>query len=249
MTRPTFNLIDEPWLPVTRKDGTTEELGLKQLLAEAHELDRIDLETPDVIAGVWKILLAILHRAYQGPQDLKEWKAIWKAGHFSLAKVKAYLEEWRPRFDLWDAKHPFLQDPTLEGEQCSISRLLVLRAKENNGTLFDHTQDDDGLTLSVAEAARALVGAQHFALGGRIKGSKDSGVANPSATAAFILLSGDTVFETLCLNLCVYDGTRPIPSSAKDAPCWEQEVTKAGRRQERGHLDLLTGDRDDSDLS
>lgn len=240
MTHPTFNLIDEPWLPVTRKDGRTEELGLLRLFTEAHELSTIDLETPDVLAGVYKMLLAIAHRAYDGPKDLKELKAIWKAGHFSSNKVRSYLEAWRSRFDLWDSKHPFLQDPKAAAALCSVSRLLVLRAKENNGTLFDHTTDNDIVELSFAEAARALVGAQHFALGGRIKGAKDSGVAHPAATAACILLTGTTVFETLCLNLCVYDGKLPIASGPKDAPCWEQDVAKAGRRKERGHLDLLT---------
>lgn len=240
MTRPTFNLIDEPWLPVTRRDGTKAELGLKAVLTHAHELARLELDTPDVIAGVWKLLLAILHRVYQGPEDLKAVKAIWKAGHFSSSKVNAYLGEWASRFDLWDPKHPFLQDPKLEGESSSLSRLFVECAKGNNATLFDHTQDSDLPVIPVAAVARALVGAQHFALGGRIEGAKDSAVGNPSATAAFMLLLGESVFETLCLNLCVYDKTRPIPSTAKDSPSWEQDIAKASRRRERGYLDLLT---------
>ena len=36
-----FNLLDEPWLPVVRLDGSADEMGLVLLLREAHMLRRI----------------------------------------------------------------------------------------------------------------------------------------------------------------------------------------------------------------
>jgi CRISPR system Cascade subunit CasA len=79
-----------------------------------------------------------------------------------------------------------------------------------------------------------------MALGGRIAGSAESALAGPYATSVTFLLLGESVFETLVLNLLVYDGKLPIPSSPKDAPSWEQDIRAAGARAPLGHLDLLT---------
>lgn len=237
-----YDLLTEPWLFAFDRDGRTVSVGLLELFARAHELKTLVLETPDVTAGVYRMLLAILHRAYDGPKNLKvEWRAIWKAKRFESRRIAAYLEEWRQRFDLWDTKHPFLQDPRLSIDEFeSVSRLFVEHAQGNNPTLFDHTLDDDRPVIDSATAARRLVGAQLMALGGRIAGSAQSALAGPFATSVTFLLLGDSVFETLALNLLVNDGKSPIPSGAKDAPSWEQNIASARARAPYGHLDLLT---------
>ncbi len=237
-----YDLLTEPWLPALGLNGRPVDVGLLELFARAHELKTLVLETPDVTSGVYRMLLAILHRAYDGPKNLKEdWRGIWKAKRFDAKRTAAYLEKWRDRFDLWDPRHPFLQDPKPPTDEFeSVSRLFVEDAQGNNPTLFDHTLDDDRPVIHAASAARRLVGAQLMALGGRIAGGSDSALAGPFATSVTFLLLGDSVFETLALNLLVNDGKQPIPSSATDSPSWEQDIGQAGARSPLGHLDLLT---------
>lgn len=37
-TSSSFNLIDEPWIPVIMLDGTAQELSIKQVFEQAHEI-------------------------------------------------------------------------------------------------------------------------------------------------------------------------------------------------------------------
>src|SRR5581483_3989392 len=108
---PSFDLIDEPWLPCVRPDGAAVELGLRQALAGAHELGELYDPSPLVTVALHRLLLAILHRAYRGPAVPAAWRAIWNAGRFDPAVIDAYLDRWRHRFDLFDPERPFYQVP------------------------------------------------------------------------------------------------------------------------------------------
>jgi CRISPR system Cascade subunit CasA len=215
-------------------------LSLTDFFAHAHEQSRLELESPDIMAGVYRMLLAILHRAYAGPTDLKHWETIWRSGRFDMQRIGDYLSKWESRFDLWDERHPFLQDPNAAGDIEPIARLFVDKVKGNNATLFDHSLDDVGAVIPIAVAARRLIGAQSFALGGRIAGASSAAVSHPSATIATMLMDGDSMFETLVLNLNVITEQHPIPSTARDAPSWERDIGEATERAESGFLDLLT---------
>src|SRR5207249_4299563 len=100
------------------------------------------------------------------------------------------------------------------------------------------------------EAARWLVAFQGFALGGLITteegrktqdGSADAGQLVKSAVA---LAKGDTLFQTLMLNLVHYsaDDEEPFPFKERaDKPAWERDdETRADDRRYDGYLDLLT---------
>lgn len=241
----TYDLLIEPWIPVQTPTGQTEHVGLLDLFRRAHELKALLPETPDIASGLYRMLLAILHRAYDGPRNLKkEWRAIWDHGRFDGDRIGPYLTKWRSRFDLWDSNHPFLQDPTIpldpSEDADSVSRLFVERAQGNNPTLFDHTLDEERPVIDTATAARRLIGSQTMALGGRIAGAAASALANPFAASVTFIVLGDTLFHTLALNLLVYDGKQPIPSSAKDLPSWERDIAEAKSRGAEGYLDLVT---------
>ncbi len=237
---PSFNLIDRPWLPAVRRGGNVTLTSLRELFAQAHELERLELESPDVMAGVYRMLLAILHRAYEGPRSRAEWASIWNTRRFDTARVDAYLERWRDRFDLWHPKYPFFQAPAATGEEAPVSRLFADRAKGNNPTLFDHSLDDGFQAVGADVAARRLIGAQVLALGGRIAGAAKNAVDGPLARGATFLLTGTTLFETLALNLLVWTRSTPVPATAGDVPSWETRPSDVEERPPRGHLDLMT---------
>lgn len=238
----TYDLLPEPWIPVLSPTGQTEHVGLLDLFRRAHELKALLPETPDITIGLYRMLLAILHRAYDGPRNLKkDWRAIWDNGRFHQDRIEAYLTKWRSRFDLWDARHPFLQDPDASlDDAVSASRLFVERAQGNNATLFDHTLDERRPVIEVGAAARRLIGSQTVALGGRICGATESAKAHPFATSVMFIVLGETVFQTLALNLLVYDGRLPIPSTPNDVPSWELDIRDARKRAPEGYVDLAT---------
>lgn len=247
--RPRFDLTREPWIPCETLSGARVELGFQDVLLRAHELTAIHDESPLATAMIHRLLLAILHRVVDGPHSRREWEVLWKQTRFDAARVHAYFERWRPRFDLFDAERPFLQVPRLaevlanerEGkvaEAIPVRRLALERSFIAVLNLLEHGGDDAGLTP--AEAARAMLGFQGFGPGGRILNDSGYPKACPLRAGAVVLARGATLHRTLTLNLLVPARGLPAPS-ADDAPAWEQpRPAERAKRRVRGWLDALT---------
>jgi CRISPR system Cascade subunit CasA len=236
---PTFDLLQSPWVPCIRADGTTVELGLHDALAQAHELRELHGESPLVTAALYRLLLAMLHRVF-GPATYAEWAALWAARRWDAARLDAYLDCWRHRFDLFDPEHPFYQAPDERVKPKSIVSLIHDVASGNNPTLFDHHTEDEGITLTPAQAARMLVAAQAFGLGG-LSGLPQKFTDAPCAGGVIFLVQGETLFETLALNLIRYTDDAPLPRWPDDRPAWEMDDPFTPERSvPRGHLDYLT---------
>ena len=61
-----FDLLKRAWVPCIRADGTLDELSLRDALVRAHELRALHGESPLVVAALYRLLLAVLHRVF-GP--------------------------------------------------------------------------------------------------------------------------------------------------------------------------------------
>jgi CRISPR system Cascade subunit CasA len=242
---PTFNLIREPWIGCVRLDGKVHSVGLAEALASAHEISGITDESPLVVAALHRLMLAILHRNL-GPRDTETWGALWRQGCLATDVLELYWMKWESRFDLFSDVQPFYQSAsiTTSDEPRTMSILEFHRSAGNNATLADHTTDDRSPGMTPAEAARALITHETFALGGAVgylktcekdidKRASDA----PSARGAICLLSGANLFQTLILNLAEYDpDVRP-----KDLPCWERADSQGrGKRTPDGRVDLFT---------
>jgi CRISPR system Cascade subunit CasA len=248
---PTFNLIDEPWIPCLFDDGSARDASLFETLAGADHIREVYDPLPLVTVALHRLLLAVLHRVVDGPHTRDAWAALWARGTWDAAAVRAYLERWRDRFDLFGQRFPFYQTPEIGPEYAgSAAKLAQQYASGNNATLFDHTSDRSGLTLTPAEAARAVVGLQAFSVGGLVshlpgedKQGHKSAKGSPPVKGAVALVKGETLFETLALNLHQYDCAHGIPSPCmgEDRPAWERDApTRPGERWPDGYLDLLT---------
>ena len=238
---PTFNLIDEPWIPCTDLDGHTQELGLRETLARAHELQGIQGDSPLVTAALYRLLLAVLHSALRGPKSRQEWMDLWNAGTWDMAQMNAYLDRWRNRFYLFHPQRPFYQVVNIVGKRKSIIKLLPEMASGNNATLFDHHTDEIGGVFTPAQAALALIFVQSCSVaGGSGMAPKDSSDA-PWSREIIFLIEGDNLFETLTLNLIRYSDDDPLPNQSDDRPAWEMDDPFHPKRQvPRGYLDYLT---------
>lgn len=247
-----FSLVDEPWIPCERQDGSRVELGIEAVLANAHEIRAVIDSSPLVTAALHRQLLAVLHRCF-GPPDIRAWIELYRSRQFDAKALSRYLAEWRERFDLLHPERPFYQVRGLRFDPDPIDVLVTERTAWGGGVnLFEHRPKGVGTTLEFGEAARLLLVAHAYSPGGLVRkpGEPASASAGPLNRGAIVLIRGDTLFETLLLNLLVYspDDGYPIPGRPeRDAPAWESAALPRAllrkdepRRVPYGWLDLLT---------
>lgn len=253
MNNATFDLITEPWIPVVGRDGHAEKVGLRALFDRAHELREVSDPSPLTTFALYRLLLAVTQSALRGPNSPVEWKALWKQGRFKSDQVSKYLDDWRERFDLFHEQHPFLQVAefvTVKGNSpvtAPVIRLVLEISSGNNATLFDHTTELDPKALPADAAARALVVAQAWGLGGgQGPTSKNYGkhpymAHAPCVGAVATLVWRETLFETLCANLAQLGDDVPFRSSPEDRPMWERDEPRPPTQSvPTGYLEFLT---------
>jgi CRISPR system Cascade subunit CasA len=251
-----FNLIDRPWIPcIGHGSAHAKPLSLRETLHRAHELTGIWGTTPPETAALHRLLLAVLYRALWH-DDTEEagytdwWKKRWMDRRLDrVPSLNEYLDQWRHRFDLFDSVHPFFQDPSLQRDSESVSSLMAHIASGNNPTLFDHHTKFDprtgsgGIALTPAEAARALIAVQSFGLCGT-KGRYMSFSDAPCARGVAFLMEGQTLFETLMLNLFdpyIPENRFPHRTKYGDRPAWEMDKPfEDDPARPYGYLDYLT---------
>lgn len=257
-----FDVMVEPWIPVVPLDGSApRDVSIVDVLTRGRTYRRIVCETPTMTAALHRLLLAVIHRAYRGPEDLDAWSALWKAEPGLPAEpLMDYHQRFAGRFDLLDERRPFLQCPSLRGgERKSIATLVAFRSTGQHRTLFDHTRDSDSPRLGLAEAARWLVTIQLYDTGG-MKADPRSGAPAAEKKSAVgkdslaphgnhfgcVLVEGANLHETLLLNTLRYDpedGKPHTTTTPADRPVWEaSEALGLGHvsREAFGWTDLLT---------
>ena len=238
--KPQFNLVDRPWIPCMQHDGKTIELGLRATLGRAHELHELSVASPLETAALYRLLLAVLHRVF-GPAGYDSWYDLWKMGRFEAAQLEDYWDQWLPRFDLFDEARPFYQASDDRVKVKSPNKLILDVAFGNKATLFDHHTDAEGITLTTAQAACAVVTAQCFGLAG-LSGLRQRFTDGTCARGVLFFVQGDTLFETLLLNMIRYPTEDHTMLHHKgDCPAWEMDDPFVPKRtRPLGYLDYLT---------
>ena len=238
---PSFNLIDEPWIPVLWQDGSRSELGIRETLLQADRIAEIQDASPLVVAALHRFLLAVLYRALEGPSDGQQARTWFKQG-WPTEKIEAYLAQWREHFWLFDAHFPFGQIPTFKPR---IWRALTVLAAEHNAdiakVLSDHVDVNQAGAIPPAQATRWLLATQTFSVSCGKSELSHTGTA-PSATAAMAIPLGHSLRDTLSFLL--------VPQNRlvleQDIPLWERapetlEALKSGcERAVSGYADRYT---------
>ena len=252
MNNVSFNLVREPWIPCSRIDGSLEKLSLLDIFLHAHQLREIAHPSPLVPISLLRVLLAILHRAFDGPKSIGEWDELWRQLTLPAAPIGAYLEKWAYRFDLFDDERPFYQDPNLRNYEkktrTPVNKLFHQKASGNNDTLFDHSLDNGAASVSFDEAALQLIAAQTFAVGGLVTPDpaspqeSKSAEGSPVVKAILFAVVGGTLRDTLLLNLTGYNPGAGSPfGNTNDSPAWERPTASSLTvRTPQGKTDLLT---------
>jgi len=213
-----YNLIDESWIPVRFLDGRSERVGLAALFRQAHAIRDLDEPNPANRIALYRVLLAILHRASSARFGswARQERRRWRREGLPTDAVLDYLEHWRERFWLVHPEHPFMQvaalahHPDTKDKKKSVLHLALLG---NDGFLFDHRKT---ATLPWPDALRDMLGLFSFTPGGLIKILKTSDNDGPLANSAAFLALGANLGETLLLNL------GSAKSNQNDLPAWEK---------------------------
>ena len=228
-----MNLTRDPWIPAVRSNGTRDLFSLDELFGQAHTVQDLAVKPHERIA-LMRLLLCITQAALDGPADEEAWES---CGSLIQPRVAEYLRKWRSKFELFGDGERFLQVSNLlpgksEDEGNPATKLDLALATGNNPTLFDNAA---GEVRSVAEvrAALSLLTFQCFSPGGRIgvanwngkdtpgKGSSNHAPCVPSSMV-HTLLVGDSLLETVRLNLMTHEIIRDVPPRKLGRPIWEQ---------------------------
>ncbi|MEE1753541.1 type I-E CRISPR-associated protein Cse1/CasA [Streptomyces sp. SP18CS02] len=233
--RPTFDLVNRPWLPVRFRDGREGELSLLEVFDQARDIRRIVGDLPTQDFALLRLLLAILHDALGGPEarapaptDIDAWEELWLA-EAPFSPVADYFLRHRESFDLLHPERPFFQVAGLRTAKDEVFSLNRLVADVPNGDPFFSMRMPGADRLGFAEAARWLVHAQAF----DPSGIKSGAVGDPRVKAGKgypqgvgwagnlggVLAEGDTLHETLLLNLMAAD-TAHVRFATVDRPAW-----------------------------
>jgi len=231
-SEPSFDLTRRPWLPVLYDNGGEGLLSLTEVFQQAHRLRRLVGDVPTQEFALLRLLLAILHDAVEGPDDIDEWTELWEEG-LPTDRITAYLERHRDRFDLLHPQAPFLQTAELRTAGDEVFSLDRIVADVPNGTLFFTMRAHGVERLDFAEAARWLVHAHAF----DTSGIKSGAVGDPrvkkgkvypqgvgwAGNLGGVFVEGDDLRETLLLNLIAFDTDNLRIDPARDLPAWRQE--------------------------
>ena len=213
-----FNLIEEKWIPVRFLDGTRNELGIRDTLLGAREIDTIEDPSPLVVAALHRFLLAVLYGALEGPTDIEQAKKLFKNG-LPAEKITVYLDKWRDRFWLFDEKYPFGQVPTFEPKKWRAWTTLAVEYNADTAkVLFDHTSEEEPCSISPSAACRWLFATQTFAVSTGNSEISYTGAA-PSAGSMMVIPIGLNLQDTLCF--CLIPQNRMV--MVDDRPLWERD--------------------------
>ena len=225
-----YDLRVEPWIPVISKTGELSHVGFRDALVEAHEVRAVQDSIPTVEFGIYRLLTAMVLDIFEpsGPSDLAQ---LIRNGCFDASSVNAYLDKWSGRFDLFDERYPFLQTSAMTESPGPLAGILPAIPSGTNVTHFHHAHEDD-FSVGPPQAARLLASIPCFMTAG---GSGYSPSIN-GAPPWYVLITGESLFETLCRNSCVV----PLPNDqGMGKPRWRE--TDPVERGDRISATLLEG--------
>lgn len=232
-----FNLVDEPWIPLS--DNT--KVSLSQAFSES--LPKAQLAgTPVEKIAVMKLLIAIANSAVL-PRDKKAWVDMGPAG---LSRdALDYLELHRNKFFL-TGDRPFLQMKGVKPAKVAGWSSLNPQYASGNATVL--TQWQQSSVPSAPQVAMLLVVLSSFALGGKKtdnavvltpgyggkrnpKGKPSTSRPGPGVEFLGLLHSffwSDRLLETVWLNMFTeedLDSVSPLFPGGLGIPPWEDMPT------------------------
>lgn len=246
-TEISFNLVDQPWIPVRDLQGNLIEVSLEDALLNAGKYHGIEDSSPLVVISLYRFLLAVLHRALNGPSDISV-AAEWYKNGLPNNMIKSYLKKWYDRFDLFHEEYPFYQTTAAIDENffSEWQRLSSEEGNYNTSFLYNYSKRDSYALFSKATTpshiARLLLEHSSFALDGLIKRYAFRQGNTPLIDYAIMLIKGKDLFQDLIFNLVPYPNYHTDEAAWERAPYSKKYLDKktAPSRKAKGVVDLYT---------
>lgn len=216
--RPRWDPREAPCIPVLTVDDRLLDVSLVDLLHDADGIRNVEGGTPGEKVAVLEFLLAICYASGTYPESTAQWPA-WVDQKDVFRPAAQWLSQ-RPESEVWDLFHPSeplgqnaLLAPFLDEHGAGPAQLVIERVGDYN-QFFDHHHLEHPSPLPVAAAFRAMLTQHVYGPAGRarISGKETLGatITNLAATRLGtrirVMALGDTLGETLRLNLAPVDG-------------------------------------------
>ena len=141
--KPSFDVLQEPWIPVVTFEGETLEMGILDAPLRSPEWKEIQDPSPMVEYSVYRFLIVFLMDALrpETPVDLEE---LLYAGQFDESAIQDYITLCHSEgvsFDLFDPNRPFMQtsvDKNWDKRRKPVTTLDYTVPNGNNHIHFDH---------------------------------------------------------------------------------------------------------------
>jgi len=236
---PEFNLLYEPWIAVLTNGGDKKEISLCEVYKSAQAYRSLAGELPAQNTAVLRLLLAVLHSAYNNFETAEEaedfWVTLWQDGSFRYEAIVNCLRQYEDRFWLFHPDTPFFQIPGLDKRDdvfgpFNIAKLNgELSESDNKARFIPQRSGYEKTSLSYSEAARWLLYYNGFAetfgkLESKCKRNKSDMSLGVGWLGKLGLISayGDNLFQTLMLNFVPFNSDRELWKYGQ--PIWEKPV-------------------------
>ena len=202
-----FDILTQPWIPVVDKNGIAQEIGLLEALEQAHAYQSVRDTSPMTEYSVYRFLIVFLMDMLR-PEDDDALDGLLAEGHFDPDMIQEYItacEQEGVRFDLFDPERPFLQTTYRKDWDREPKSVTVLDYSIPNGSNhihFDHKCVKEAYTPG--KAFRMLLTAQIFCT----KQGRGYAPGVNGIPPWFVLIQGDSLFETLVYNMISSDRTK-----------------------------------------
>jgi CRISPR type I-E-associated protein CasA/Cse1 len=228
-----YNLLCKPWIPVVwRSDAAGEKpdkVGIRRALEDAHEIRCISHTAPFIEFGLYRLLITIVLDAYivagQRP-TIGKMKAMLAGEQFdrSILDEYEYLSGHREGLDLWAGESPFLQRKAATGkdERKAVIGMFPAIPSGVNVTHWHHYREDEA-RLSEDVAAQFLTTVSPFNF--KTKPGEARTLAGDPPLYALVL--GETLFETIVLNLPRPNGRMTAQKERDNGPVWRTQLDLA----------------------
>lgn len=230
-----YSVLYEPWISVKDLDGKISNVGIVELIKNAHEYSEIFDSSVMHEYAIYRMLFAFLMDAYC-PQNEEEIEDILGAGRFSMDMIEKYIEKCGTEgvtFDLFDKNRPFLQVAEHNwpdgAKEVSVAKLNRINASGNNHVHFDHHFEDEA-AFSYADTVKALCAVSVFC-----------GADGPGFHASingkipvFCIVKGNSLFETLVYGMVpkeMYESYDTILPEWRCKTVFSEEIAKTSLLQ------------------
>jgi CRISPR system Cascade subunit CasA len=232
---PSFNVLNEPWIPVIHMDGTSEEMGILSCLQKAQYLLEIRDPAPIIEFGIYRLLVAFVLDALisqdSRPEDPLDIKSIIEDKHFNSEMIERYIEKCGDVFDLFHPERPFLQTNIDNAKPKPIAALFPVTPSGTN-VIHWHHYHEENVRVTIQEAARLLTTVAPFMTAG---GAGLSPSIN-GAPAIYAMPLGNNLFETIVLNIPL----RNEQDAGDGVVAWKSKRSPGQNRSQATTVEALT---------